>query len=641
MKTAALKVAYFLAFAVVLPLLLAGWTRALPLPLPALESPVAGAGLLALGGVLMAWATLALWFQGGGLPMNAFPPPKWVATGPYRLLGHPIYAGFTLACAGTALLAGSATGLWVTTPLAALGCTALVVGYENPSLEHRFGSARPLPYLSLPRGGEGAPDRSERLSAMTLVLGLWAIVYLGLQALGVPPDALDSNVGSERQWPVVLWTEGLYFSAYLAAPAAFLLVARRSALRRLCIQGLAATGIMALLYLCLPFVSPPRAFTGDGVFAKLLRLEHAWTLSAAASFPSFHVVWAGLVATTLSARGTRWKWGAWIWAVLLAGSCITTGMHSRADVLAAMLLWPVFGRVTELWSRLLAASERLSNAWKAWRIGRLRILNHGLFPGLAAGLGFLGVTALQGSVGGMTVVAVLVLLGAGLVAYRIEGSPALSRPFGFHGGMLGAALAMAILAPTPWGGWRLAAALATMAPLIQAVGRLRCLVQGCCHGAPTADPAAGIRIQEPHSRVSALAHLQGVPIHPTPLYSILGNLGVAALLARLWSLQAPLALVTGAYLVLSGLARFMEEAYRGEPQTPILGGLHLYQWIALATVAAGMLVAPLASAPAPVPQLAALGPWHLAAGLLCGLLFAFAMGMDFPESEHRFARLSG
>lgn len=641
MRTTALKAAYFLAFAVLLPLLLAAWTSALPLPLPAFKSSATGWSLLALGGVLMAWATLALWFQGGGLPMNAFPPPKWVSTGPYRLLGHPIYAGFTLACAGTALVVGSATGFWLTTPLAALGCTALVVGYESPSLDRRFGRGRQLPFLSLPRGGDGAPDRAERFGAMILVQGLWAIAYLGLQALGAPPDAIDSNLGGEGRWPVILWTEGLYASAYLAAPAAFLLVPRRSALRRLAIQGLAATGLIALLYLCLPFISPPRAFSGKGILAELLRLEHAWTLSAAASFPSFHVVWAGLVATALSTRGARWAWGVWIWAVLLAGSCITTGMHSSADVLAAMLLWPVFGRLQELWSKLLAVTERLSNAWKAWRIGRLRILNHGLFPGLAAGLGFLGVATLQGGIAGVAVVAVLVLLGAGLVAYRIEGSPALSRPFGFHGGMLGAAVAMAILAPTPWGGWRLAAGMAAMAPLIQAVGRLRCLVQGCCHGAPCADPQSGIRIREPHSRVSALAHLQGIPIHPTPLYSILGNLVVAALLARLWSLKAPLALITGAYLVLSGLARFMEEAYRGEPQTPAFGGLHLYQWIAMATVATGMLVAPLDSAPAPLPGLGALDPWHLLGGLLCGLLFAFAMGMDFPDSERRFARLSG
>lgn len=635
------KAAYFLAFAVVLPLLLAWWTARLPLPLPVLHSAPVGVALLGLGGGLMVWATRALWFEGGGLPMNAFPPPRWVAGGPFRLLAHPIYAGFTLACAGTAVLTGSATGLWLTAPLVALGCTALVVGHEAPSEGRRFRGPRPRPFLALPGREESPPGRSERWGSMLLVLGLWAVVYVGLQALGAPPDAFDSNLGSESAWPVLVWTEGVYASAYLAVPAAFLLAPDRPALRRLGIQGLAATALLGLPYLCLPLVSPPRPFTGEGPLAALLRFEHRWTLSAAASFPSFHVVWAGLAASAVSGRGRGWRIGAWGWALLLAASCISTGMHSTVDVLAAMMLWPLCTRIQAVWSLLLGLAERLANSWRCRRIGPLRILNHALYPGLAGTAGFLGVTLLRGESAGVAVVAVGVLLGAGLVAYWIEGSPALARPFGFHGGMLGALLAMLVLAPTPWGGWSLLAALTALAPLIQAIGRLRCLVQGCCHGAPTGLPESGIRIQEPHSRVAALAHLQGVPIHPTPLYSILGNLVLAALLVRLWSLRAPLAFIAGAYLVLSGLARFMEEAYRGEPQTPVLAGLHLYQWIAVGSVAAGMVVATLPSPPAPPPVLAALGPGQLLGALLCGLAFAVAMGVDCPDSDRRFARLSG
>jgi hypothetical protein len=391
----------------------------------------------------------------------------------------------------------------------------------------------------------------------------------------------------------------------------------------------------------LPFVSPPRPFEGAGLLAGLLRLEHRWTLSAAASFPSFHVVWAGLVAGSVSARGTAWRVLAWAWAALVAASCATTGMHALLDVLAAMALWPLFGNLESIWAALLGAAERLANGWKAWRIGPVRILNHSLFPGLAATLGFLGVALLQGSSAGAGVVAAFVIVGAGLVAFWIEGSSTLSRPFGFHGGLLGAALAMLVLAPTSWGGWTLAAALATVAPLIQAVGRLRCLVQGCCHGAPTDAEETGIRIHEPHSRVSALAHLQGVPIHPTQLYSILGNLVLAVLLFRLWSLRAPTAFIAGIYLVLSGMARFMEEAYRGEPQTPVLGGLRLYQWISVTLVAVGMVAATLPSPRASQVIPATLGPGKVFWALGWGVVFAFALGVDFPESKRRLARLSG
>lgn len=635
------KIAYAMAFAVALPLLLAAWTAALPLPLPTFRSASMGAFLLGLGLTLAAWAILALWFRGGGLPMNAFPPPRWVSTGPYGIVAHPIYLGFTMACAGAAFLAGSATGFWLTTPLSALGCTALVVGYEAPSLARRFGRSRHRPFLALPRVDDTTLRWPERAGSLLLVLGLWAMVYVGIQALGAAPDAIDTNLGRESRWPVWVWTEAVYASAYLAVPAAFLLAPDRAALRRLCLQGLAATALVGLVYLCLPFISPPRPFQATGPLASLLRLEHAWTLSPAASFPSFHVLWAGLAAQAVASRGGAWRFGAWAWALALAGSCMSTGMHSSLDVAAAVALWPFLCGLKKAWIALLGVVEGLSNAWRAWRLGPFRILNHSLFPGLAAVVGFLGATVLRGSAGGVSVVAAAVLLGAGLMAFWIEGSPELSRPFGFHGGLIGATMAVIVLAATPWGGWILVAALSAMAPLIQAIGRLRCLVQGCCHGAPASEAWLGIRIHEPHSRVSALAHLQGVAIHPTPLYSILANLLIAGLLARLWSLRAPLALVTGAYLVLSGLARFMEEAYRGEPQTPVFGGLHLYQWIAVASVAAGMLVATLPSPPAPTPSLAAVGPWQVLGACLCGLAFAFAMGMDFPDSGRRFARLSG
>jgi hypothetical protein len=42
--------------------------------------------------------------------------------------------------------------------------------------------------------------------------------------------------------------------------------------------------------------------------------------------------------------------------------------------------------------------------------------------------------------------------------------------------------------------------------------------------------------------------------------------------------------------VLSGCARFVEEAYRGETQTLTEGGIRLYQWVALATALAGCAI---------------------------------------------------
>lgn len=126
-------------------------------------------------------------------------------------------------------------------------------------------------------------------------------------------------------------------------------------------------------------------------------------------------------------------------------------------------------------------------------------------------------------------------------------------------------------------------------------------------------------------------------MHATPLYSILANGVIALVMVRLWSLQLPPTFVGGTYLMLSGLARFVEEAYRGEAQTPIEKGLRLYQWIAAAGVVAGALLTTL---PAPLltqplhPSFAA-----LASAVAMGAITALALGVDFPGSSRRFSRL--
>ena len=57
------------------------------------------AHLLAMGVALMGFGMLALWRDGGGLPMNAFPPPRLVTGSIYALVPHPIYVGFVAVVA--------------------------------------------------------------------------------------------------------------------------------------------------------------------------------------------------------------------------------------------------------------------------------------------------------------------------------------------------------------------------------------------------------------------------------------------------------------------------------------------------------------------------------------------------------------
>jgi phosphatidylglycerol:prolipoprotein diacylglycerol transferase len=180
------------------------------------------------------------------------------------------------------------------------------------------------------------------------------------------------------------------------------------------------------------------------------------------------------------------------------------------------------------------------------------------------------------------------------------------------------------------------AAFALAAPWALVIGRLRCVVQGCCHGRPV---EWGIRVTNPHSRVVTLAGFSGTPIYPTPLYSILANLVIGLVLLRLRVIGTGPFQIAGLYLLLAGMSRFAEEAYRGEPQTKRFAGLPLYQWMAAGSVVLGMVVMALRAPPLPPMR----GPtaWLVAAAALWGALCAFAMSMDFPASQRRFSRLTG
>src|SRR5947207_7383034 len=128
------KIAYGALFVILLPALLCVWGAAARVSMPIYGSVPLGIAFACAGFALMAAAMFELWRFGGGLPMNAFPPPTMVSRGTFQFLPHPIYTGFVAVCLGISMMLGSATGLWLITPTIALACVALVVGYEHPDL---------------------------------------------------------------------------------------------------------------------------------------------------------------------------------------------------------------------------------------------------------------------------------------------------------------------------------------------------------------------------------------------------------------------------------------------------------------------------------------------------------------------------
>jgi hypothetical protein len=595
-----------------------------------------GSVLTAFGLVIALTGMMSLWRYGGGLPMNAFPPPRFVENGIYSLVPHPIYGGFVIACAGFAILSGSASGLWLVTPTVALGCAALVLGYELPDLRSRFGARTFSPWL--PRDRPGAPSLPERLRVYLVVLLPWLAVFELVGLLGRPMDAVTTYLPFESRLPVIEQTEAVYASTYLIVLLAPLLAVSGHALRRFAVRGLVAMALIFPLYLLLPFFVPPRPFHSATQIGQLLLWERT-PYSGIAAFPSFHIVWALIAASALAEGGRARKYAWWTWAVMVAVSCVTTGMHSIADVLSGVVAFALVVRIHAIWMAILRVAEWIANSWNEWRIGPVRIINHGGFAAAAVLLGVWLIGALLGP--GREWLAVSIFLcstvGSAFWAQWVEGSPALLRPMGFYGGMLGAIVGGASALFIHVNLWVVLGAICIAAPWIQGIGRLRCLVQGCCHGRAT-ETADGIRYTHPRSRVCRLAQLSGVPVHATPVYSILWNVVVGAALLRLLQLHSPVTLICGVYLLLSGAGRFVEEAYRGEPQTLNLYGLRLYQWIAILTVVAGAVVTCVHFSA--MPQVFALHVSSILVAIGCSAVAWFVTGVDFPESSRRFARLT-
>lgn len=146
----------------------------------------------------------------------------------------------------------------------------------------------------------------------------------------------------------------------------------------------------------------------------------------------------------------------------------------------------------------------------------------------------------------------------------------------FYGGLLGALLAIVIFArahrePV----WSVLDFVVTSLPLAHAFGRVGCFLNGCCFGTlsdawcavryPAGSPAWWAHVQKswihivgPESRVPSL------PVHPVQLYESLFNLGVYALLLRVYRKRRYDGATAGVYLLAYPLGRFVLEFFRGD-----------------------------------------------------------------------------
>jgi phosphatidylglycerol:prolipoprotein diacylglycerol transferase len=118
--------------------------------------------------------------------------------------------------------------------------------------------------------------------------------------------------------------------------------------------------------------------------------------------------------------------------------------------------------------------------------------------------------------------------------------------------------------------WTTADLMAPGIALGHVIGRVGCLLAGCCYGRSTGVPWA-ITFTDPIAAVNVGTPLQ-IPLHPTQLYDAGAELIVLAILLMTERRGKPFAGRTfWLYMLLYGVSRFVIEFYRGDPRGMVIG----------------------------------------------------------------------
>jgi len=146
----------------------------------------------------------------------------------------------------------------------------------------------------------------------------------------------------------------------------------------------------------------------------------------------------------------------------------------------------------------------------------------------------------------------------------------------YYGGFFGAALAVVLYArlkKRPL--WAVGDLAVSPLPLGHALGRIGCLLNGCCFGT--------------ESNLPWSIHLQDAHRHPTQVYETVFNVLLYVFILWYYPRRKKDGAVVALYLVSYPLVRFLIEFIRGDTRMGVLG-LTMAQAISLVMLAAGVLL---------------------------------------------------
>jgi phosphatidylglycerol:prolipoprotein diacylglycerol transferase len=194
----------------------------------------------------------------------------------------------------------------------------------------------------------------------------------------------------------------------------------------------------------------------------------------------------------------------------------------------------------------------------------------------------LGVWLIVAGMGGAKLFHVALFWDEFMTGWRMEGLKSLREGFVFYGGFIAACVATIVFARCrQLNLWKLADAFAPAVALGHALGRLGCFFNGCCYGTPTTC-ALGVKFPAGH-----LMH--DIPVHPTQLYEVAGNLALMVGLLVWERRQRFAGQVWWMYVTSYGVVRLVVEYWRGDYAERMFGLFSAGQVVAAAMVVTGLV----------------------------------------------------
>ena len=143
----------------------------------------------------------------------------------------------------------------------------------------------------------------------------------------------------------------------------------------------------------------------------------------------------------------------------------------------------------------------------------------------------------------------------------------------WEGGLVFSGGIVAVLLTIPWyvrrhhlSFWKTCDLWAPAVAVGQAIGRIGCLMAGCCYGKPT-DLKWGIVFTHPHSLAP-----RNVALHPTQIYSSISGFIIFIILLLIYSKRKFEGQVLLWFLILHSTARLAIERFRGDDRGMLFGG---------------------------------------------------------------------